>query len=63
MHRVDDLFEGVRVGLGQHPVTKVEHMPLGGINRARRTVYQESSDLRGQTNAVQAVALTGREIF
>ena len=40
-----------------------EHVPLGGINRARRTVYQESSDLRGQTNAVQAVALTGREIF
>jgi hypothetical protein len=40
-----------------------EHSPLGGINRARRGVYQDSQDLRHRTNQVQALAPTGRESF
>ncbi len=34
-----------------------EHAPIGGINRARRMVYEDSQALRHKTNA----AMTGRE--
>ncbi|MCU1262385.1 MAG: hypothetical protein JWO80_5270 [Bryobacterales bacterium] len=40
-----------------------EHRPLGGINRARQLVYQDSQELRHQTNAVTIGPITGREWF
>jgi len=40
-----------------------EHRPLGGINRARQWLYQDSMELRHQTNGVQATPITGRESF
>jgi len=40
-----------------------EHMPLGGINRARRNVYEDSSALRHKTTGVAPVIPTGRESF
>lgn len=40
-----------------------EHRPLGGINRARRLVYEDSSALRHRTTGVAPVILTGRESF
>ena len=40
-----------------------EHRPLGGINRARLSVYRDSRDLRFKTKGLQAFALTGREVF
>ena len=40
-----------------------QHLPLGGINRARRRLYRESRDLRFKTNGVQSIPLTGREFF
>lgn len=40
-----------------------EHRPLGGINRARQGLYQDSRELRHKTNGVQATPITGRESF
>ena len=40
-----------------------DHRPLGGINRARKPVYADSSSLRRQTNAVTPSEPTGREAF
>ena len=40
-----------------------EHRPLGGINRARKVIYEESSALRHQTTGVQPITPTGRESF
>ena len=40
-----------------------EHTPLGGINRARRMVYEDSSALRHKTTGVAPVIPTGRESF
>ncbi len=40
-----------------------EHRPLGGINRARKNVYDDSSGLRHKTTGVAAVIPTGRESF
>jgi len=40
-----------------------EHCPLGGINRARRSIYEASCSLRNQTNNVIVKELTGRERF
>jgi Catalase len=40
-----------------------EHTPLGGINRARRGVYEDSSALRHKTTGVAPVHPTGRESF
>ena len=40
-----------------------EHRPLGGINRARRGVYDDSSALRHQTTGVAPATPTGRESF
>jgi hypothetical protein len=40
-----------------------EHRPLGGINRARRLVYEDSSALRHRTTGVAPVVPTGRESF
>jgi hypothetical protein len=40
-----------------------EHMPLGGINRARRKVYEDSSALRHRTKGKAPVVPTGRESF
>ena len=40
-----------------------EHLPLGGINRARRKVYEDSSALRHKTTGVAPVSPTGRESF
>jgi hypothetical protein len=40
-----------------------EHTPLGGINRARRLVYEDSSALRHKTTGVAPVIPTGRESF
>jgi hypothetical protein len=39
------------------------HKPLGGINRARQLVYQDSLQRRHDTNGVQATPITGRESF
>jgi hypothetical protein len=39
------------------------HQPLGGINRARRLIYQDSMQLRHRTNGVQVNPITGRESF
>lgn len=40
-----------------------EHTPLGGINRARRPIYQASQKLRHETNQVEADPLMGLELF
>lgn len=40
-----------------------EHKPLGGINRARALVYQDSLQRRHQDSGVQATPVTGREAF
>ena len=40
-----------------------EHQPLGGINRARQFVYQDSMELRHKTNRVTDAPITGREVF
>jgi hypothetical protein len=40
-----------------------EHMPLGGINRARKGVYEDSSALRHKTTGISPVIPTGRESF
>ena len=40
-----------------------EHRPLGGINRARKNVYEDSSELRHKTTGVAPVIPTGRESF
>ncbi len=40
-----------------------EHKPLGGINRARQLVYQDSVAVRHKTNGVDATPITGREVF
>ena len=46
------------------PVEHVpEHVPLGGINRARRHVYEDSSALRHKTTGLAPVIPTGRESF
>jgi hypothetical protein len=39
------------------------HSPLGGINRARRSLYLDSQQLRHHTNGVQPDPATGRESF
>lgn len=43
--------------------TLPEHRPLGGINRARKRVYEDSSDLRHKTTGKSPVIPTGREWF
>jgi hypothetical protein len=40
-----------------------EHRPLGGINRARRLVYEDSSALRHRTTGIAPAVPTGRESF
>jgi len=40
-----------------------EHRPLGGINRARKLVYEDSSALRHKTTGKSPVIPTGREWF
>jgi hypothetical protein len=40
-----------------------EHKPLGGINRARQLVYQDSVQRRHDTNGVQVPPVNGRESF
>ncbi len=40
-----------------------EHKPLGGINRARQLVYQDSSERRHTTTGVPLPPITGRESF
>lgn len=40
-----------------------EHQALGGVNRARKMVYQDSRDRRHQTNNIPIPAITGREWF
>jgi hypothetical protein len=40
-----------------------EHRPLGGINRARKLVYEDSSALRHKTTGVLPAVPTGRESF
>jgi hypothetical protein len=40
-----------------------EHRPLGGINRARKNVYEDSSGLRHKTTGLAPVVPTGRESF
>lgn len=40
-----------------------EHQPLGGINRARKLVYEDSAALRSKTTGKSAVIPTGREWF
>ena len=40
-----------------------EHRPLGGINRARKSVYADSTQLRHKTTGVAPTAPTGRESF
>ncbi len=40
-----------------------EHRPLGGINRARKLVYEDSADLRHKTTGKLPVIPTGREWF
>lgn len=41
----------------------VEHQPLGGINRARRVVMKDISDLRLMENSVERFEPTGMETF
>jgi hypothetical protein len=40
-----------------------EHRPLGGINRARKLVYEDSAALRHKTTGMAPVIPTGRESF
>jgi hypothetical protein len=40
-----------------------EHTPLGGINRARQPVYEDSATLRHKTTGVAPIVPTGRESF
>jgi hypothetical protein len=40
-----------------------DHKALGGINRARQLVYQDSKDRRHTTNGVTTPIITGRESF
>jgi hypothetical protein len=40
-----------------------EHVPLGGINRARRLTYEDSAALRHKTTGIAPVIPTGRESF
>jgi hypothetical protein len=40
-----------------------EHRPLGGINRARKSIYDASRQLRHETNKVDYKEPTGRETF
>jgi hypothetical protein len=40
-----------------------EHAPLGGINRARGHVYEDSSALRHKTTGTSVMTPTGREWF
>ncbi len=40
-----------------------EHRPLGGINRARQLIYQDSMQLRHKVNNVGATPITGNEFF
>jgi len=40
-----------------------EHRPLGGINRARKMVYEDSAALRHKTTGMSPVIPTGRESF
>lgn len=40
-----------------------EHRPLGGINRARKLVYEDSAALRHKTTGMSPVIPTGRESF
>jgi hypothetical protein len=40
-----------------------EHRPLGGINRARKLVYEDSTALRHKTTGASPVVPTGRESF
>jgi len=40
-----------------------EHTPLGGINRARKSVYEDSSGLRHKTTGTAPVTPNGRESF
>jgi hypothetical protein len=40
-----------------------EHSPLGGINRARKIIYEDSSLLRHTTAGVEGKIPTGRESF
>ena len=40
-----------------------EHTPLGGINRARQHVYEDSAALRHKTTRVAPIVPTGRESF
>jgi hypothetical protein len=40
-----------------------EHAPLGGINRARQHVYEDSAALRLKTTGVAPIVPTGRESF
>jgi len=40
-----------------------EHGPLGGINRARKLVYEDSAALRHKTTGVSPISPTGRESF
>lgn len=39
----------------------VDHRPLGGINRARRTIYNAVSEFRHQMNGTQRIEPTGDE--
>jgi hypothetical protein len=43
--------------------TLPEHRPLGGINRARKLVYLDSSELRHKATGKSPVIPTGRESF
>ena len=43
--------------------TLPEHVPLGGINRARKFVYEDSSSLRHKTTGIAFDVPTGRESF
>jgi hypothetical protein len=40
-----------------------EHRPLGGINRARKVVYEDSALLRHKTTGIPPISPTGRESF
>jgi hypothetical protein len=40
-----------------------EHRPLGGINRARKVVYEDSAVLRHKTTGIPPISPTGRESF
>ena len=40
-----------------------EHTPIGGVNRARRMVYEDSQALRHKINSVETPVITGNENF